>query len=105
MNRLPPIALCAFAALPAAADFRYTETALQFQAPSLPWALAVPREDWRVGLEQRRPDGEGFYYMLEGGRGMQFSVYLDKTTECDSAASCRQRWRSAGCGRRMPVIC
>ena len=88
------IAAAALAALPASADFRYSETHLQIYAPGSTWALTIPREDWKVVQEQRRPDGNSFYYFAASDRPIQFSVYLERTTECSSAATCLKRWRS-----------
>ena len=93
MNRfLATLAL--LAALPAQADFRYSEKNLQLFAPGATWALTLPREDWRVEGEQRKPDGGGFYYFATSERDLQFSVYLDRNTQCNSPASCRQMWQS-----------
>jgi hypothetical protein len=88
------LAAAALAAIPAAADFRYSESHLQFYVPGAPWALTIPREDWKVVQEGRRPDGGSYYYFVASDRPMQLSVYLERTTECTSAASCLKRWRS-----------
>jgi hypothetical protein len=93
MNRL--LALLAFlAALPAQAEFRYTESSLQLVFPGAASSLTVPREDWRVAQEQRNAEGSALYYYVLSDRGLQFSVYIDRTTECNSAESCRALWRS-----------
>src|SRR6187431_1316450 len=89
-------ALAALAVLPATADFRYSPTHVQLYAPDAAWALAVPREDWKLVQEERRPDGQAFYYMAGSDRGLQFSVYIDKTAECDSGPSCRKMYQASG---------
>jgi hypothetical protein len=94
MNRLPA-ALAALALLPAQADFRFTEKTLQLFVPGATWALTLPREDWRVEGEQRKPDGNAFYYFATSDRGLQLSVYFDRTSQCTSAEGCRKMWLSA----------
>jgi hypothetical protein len=93
MNRL--LALAALlAAPPAHAEFRYTESSLQLFFPGASSSFTLPREDWRVAQEQRNAEGSALYYFVANDRGLQFSVYIDRTTECNSSDSCRQLWRS-----------
>jgi hypothetical protein len=93
MNRLLAF-LAVLAALPTHADFRYTDKTLQLFFPGASWALTLPREDWRVAQEERKPDGSGLYYFVTSERDLQFSVYLDRNTQCNSPSSCRQMWKS-----------
>src|SRR5689334_11454449 len=93
MTRLLAL-LALLAALPALAEFRYSETSLQLFFPGASWSLTLPREDWRVAQEQRNAEGSALYYFVASDRGLQFSVYIDRTTECTSADSCRKLWLS-----------
>jgi hypothetical protein len=86
--------LAVLAMLPARADFRYSDTQLQLYMPGAPWAFTMPRGDWRLVQEQRKPDGSGLYYFMVNDKGSELSVYLDRTSECASPASCLQLWRS-----------
>jgi hypothetical protein len=91
MNRLLTL-LASLAALSAQADFRYTDTHLQLFVPGAAWSITLPREDWRVVQEQRNSDASALFYNVAGDRGMQFSVYIDRTTQCSSPDSCRKHW-------------
>jgi hypothetical protein len=83
---------------PAAADVRDVGSRLQFFSPRTAWAVAIPKDDWVVAQEKRRPDGSGFYYLVSSrSRSMQFSMYLDRTAECASGEACRALfWSNPG---------
>lgn len=52
-------------------------------------SLAIPRDDWVLTKEQRRPGDTAVYYaMASEKRNLNFSVYIDKTSVCHSAESC-----------------
>ena len=57
--------------------------------PSSSVSISFPREDWTLTQELRRERDTAVYYMhASNARHMFFSVYLDKTDSCKSAASC-----------------
>lgn len=82
----------------AAADVRDSGSRLQFFSPHTAWAVVIPKDDWVVAQEKRRPDGSGFYYLVSSrSRSMQFSMYLDRTAQCASGEACRARfWNNPG---------
>lgn len=94
MRSLAFTALLAVAAAPAAADMRINSAGLQLYLPDTPWALRLPRGDWQVLEEKRKADGTGVYYFVASpSKELQFSVYIDATTDCTSGATCRERWK------------
>jgi hypothetical protein len=57
--------------------------------PASASGLVMPRGDWTIQQEKRRPDGSAVYYMLaSASTQMNFSVYVDKTNTCSSASTC-----------------
>jgi hypothetical protein len=51
--------------------------------------IVLPKDDWIIGGERRRPDGNGVYYMLSSERRqLSFSVFVERTTVCESPQSC-----------------
>lgn len=86
--------LLLLAALPAQAEFRINASGLQLYVPQLPWALAMPREDWQILEEKRNRDGTSVYYFIASPtKGLQFSVYLDRSAECGTGPTCRELWK------------
>ena len=98
LNRILLLAASILLAGPAAADVRDSGSRLQFFSPQTAWAVAIPRDDWVVAQEKRRPDGSGFYYLVASrSRSMQFSMYLDRTAQCSSGEACRALfWSNPG---------
>ena len=98
LNRILLVAGSTLLAGPAAADVRDSGARLQFFSPQTAWAVAIPKDDWVVAQEKRRPDGSGFYYLVSSrSRSMQFSIYLDRTAQCASGEACRALfWRNPG---------
>ena len=85
----------------ALADVRERAGNLEFFSPQVAWAVAIPKNSWRISDEKRRSDAVGYYYMLEAGDGqpMALSLYIDRTTDCSSGESCRERfWANRGSG-------
>ncbi len=85
--------LCAVAALAlgglAMADVNDTPTERRLSLPSSSAGLVIPREDWLLLGEERRPGDTAVYYMLSSqSRQMLFSVYVDRTDICQSADAC-----------------
>lgn len=53
--------------------------------------LVLPKQDWKATQERNRPDGTAAYYHMVTDRNqLSFSVYIDRTTVCQSAESCLQ---------------
>jgi hypothetical protein len=51
--------------------------------------VVVPRENWVITKEKRRPRGTGVYYALEDLRKqMIFSVFIEKPSNCQSSDAC-----------------
>jgi hypothetical protein len=51
--------------------------------------IVLPKDDWTIGREQRRPDGGAVYYMLSSeSRQISFSAFLERSAVCDSSSSC-----------------
>lgn len=49
----------------------------------------MPKADWVLNKEQRRPDGKVAYYMMSSDQARAvFSVYIDKMGPCRSADDC-----------------
>jgi hypothetical protein len=83
-----PIALIFFSAA-AMADVNDTSTERRLSIPGGARGIVIPREDWTLSKEQRRPGDTAVYYMFSSEqRQMFFSVYVDKTSVCNSADSC-----------------
>jgi archaellum component FlaG (FlaF/FlaG flagellin family) len=80
----------------AAADMTDSAERLEFYAPETSWRIAIPRQDWEVMQEKRKPDGGGYYYFVGSkAKGLQFSIYFDKTRGCTSGETCRAAfWRN-----------
>lgn len=71
------------------ADVNDTATERRFSIPSAAPGLVMPRADWVLNKEQRRPDGKVAYYMMSSEQARAvFSVYIDKTGPCRSADDC-----------------
>jgi hypothetical protein len=90
------VALLLFVSPLAAADMLAKDQAFRFFPPASNWWVEMPKGDWVVEKEQKRPDGTGFYYLLSSkSRALNFSIYLDKTNKCNSGAGCREMfWRN-----------
>lgn len=88
------LSFCSFAG----ADILQNDQEFRFFAPATNWWVTMPKGDWVMEKEQKRPDGTGFYYLLSSkSRALNFSIYLDKTTKCNSSAGCRDMfWRNPG---------
>lgn len=71
------------------ADVNDIATDRRFSIPSGAQGLVMPRADWALNKEQRRPDGKMGYYMMysEQARAV-FSVYIDMMGPCRSAEDC-----------------
>ena len=75
----------------ATADVRDTPKERALSLPSGAPALVVERADWVISREQRRPGDTAVYYMLTSDKAqMVLSVYIDKSTACQSAEACLQ---------------
>ena len=98
MTRFLLFVAIALGSLVARADVEEKGTEVQFFSPAMSWRVAIPKDDWTISQEKRRPDGTGFYYMLSSkSRLFQFSIFLDKTNQCSSGADCRALfWRNPG---------
>ena len=73
----------------ATADVNDTSTERRLSIPGGTQGIVIPRGDWTLSKEQRRPGDTAVYYMLiSEKRQMIFSVYIDKTSACNSADSC-----------------
>ena len=82
-------ALLLLGALSARADVTDTLTQRQLSLPGSTWRLVLPKEDWVITKEQRRPGDTAVYYALASQkRELAFSVYIDRTTACNSSAGC-----------------
>lgn len=90
------VLVLALAAGGAQADVSESAAQLEFFAPGTAWRVTLPRQDWELLQEKRRPDGTGFYYFAASrAQGLQFSIYLDKTGKCSSGETCRAAfWRN-----------
>jgi hypothetical protein len=54
-------------------------------------AVVLPKEDWVIDREQRRPGDTAVYYMMSSERRkMFFSVYIDRTSACQNSMTCLQ---------------
>jgi hypothetical protein len=84
------------ASLPAKAEMRKMDGMIALSVPGESWALTMPEQDWALAQQRDKPDGTGvFYYLVSNSQSLNFSVFLDKTTDCNSAPSCRDRfWKS-----------
>jgi len=52
-------------------------------------AMVMPKDDWTIAQEKRRPDGEGVYYMMTSDRRqISLSVFVERSAKCNSSASC-----------------
>jgi hypothetical protein len=88
-HRIVAFSLAATAALQATADVRDNATERVLSLPSGAPALAVKRDDWTISREQRKPGDTTIYYMLTSEKAqMVLSVYIDKSTVCQSAEAC-----------------
>ena len=71
------------------ANVNDTATDRRFSILSEAQGLVIPRGDWAINKEQRRPDGTAVYYMMSSEQGRAvFSAYIDKTGSCRSADTC-----------------
>jgi hypothetical protein len=85
------ISLILFSAA-AMADVNDTSTERRLSIPGGARGVAIPREDWTLNKEQRRPGDTAVYYMFSSEqRQMFFSVYIDKTNVCNSSDSCLEK--------------
>jgi len=88
-HRIGFLALAFFVASHASADVRDTTTERTLSLPSGAPALVVKREDWVISREQRKPGDTAVYYMLNSdGTKMILSVFIDKSTVCQSSEAC-----------------
>ena len=70
----------------ATADVNDTSTERRLSIPGGTQGIVIPRGDWTLSKEQPRPGDTAVYYMLiSEKRQMIFSVYIDKTSACNSA--------------------
>ena len=89
MRNLLAVALLALIAQGALADVNDVFNERRLSIPSSPVSVTFAREDWALTEERRRDGDMGVYYMhASNARHMFFSVYIDKTDSCKSAASC-----------------
>jgi len=73
------------------ADVIDTPTEKAFSTRSGSPALVLPKQDWKVAQEHNRSDGTAVYYhLVSDSTQLNFSVYIDKTTVCQSAEACLQ---------------
>lgn len=71
------------------ADVNDTATERRMSLPGNSRGIVIPREDWVLSKEQRRPGDTAVYYMLASEKRQMFlSVYIDKTHACQSADAC-----------------
>src|ERR1700739_3850669 len=88
--RLFIVSVTVLAAMSVRADVTDTAAERQFFLPSATVKLTLPRGDWIITREQRRPDETAVYYALEiQTRGLILSVYIDKSASCKTATACR----------------
>ena len=88
MKRFRHLSIVALS-LNAMADITDSATERRMSLPAIPPGISIPKEDWTLSREQRRPGDTAVYYMLASEkRQMFFSVYIDKTTICQSAEAC-----------------
>ena len=72
------------------ADIGQSESSIGIFVPGEPWYVELPLGDWALEQEKRTPDGTGFYYLLVSDQLlMNFSIFLDKSSDCNSGESCR----------------
>jgi hypothetical protein len=89
--RLFIVSVTVLAAMSVRADVTDTAAERQFFLASATVKLTLPRGDWIITREQRRPDETAVYYALESQtRGLIFSVYIDKSASCKTATACRE---------------
>ena len=82
-------ALLLFGPLSARADVTDTPTQRQLSLPGGTWRLVLPKEDWVITKEQRRPGDTAVYYALASQkRELAFSAYIDRTSACNSSTGC-----------------
>lgn len=73
----------------AIADINDTPTERRVSLPGNALGIVIPRDDWVVVKEQRRPGDTATYVMLSSeNQQMFFSVYVDKTNVCRSSETC-----------------
>jgi len=71
------------------ADVTDTPTVRQFSVPGTQWKVAIPKDNWVIAKEQRRPGDTTVYYVLENEKqGQYFSVFIDKTNNCQNGPTC-----------------
>ena len=76
-------------AINAQADISDSASERRFSIPGSAQGISIPKEDWVVQREQRRPGDSAAYYMLASEiRKTTFSVYIDKTAVCQTSESC-----------------
>jgi hypothetical protein len=97
---LAAAAIGAALAASASADIGQSDSELEFFAPEVSWRVRVPKQGWVLLQETRKPDGAGYYYFAGNqAQGLQFSIYLDRTSGCTSGAGCRAAfWRNGNPG-------
>jgi hypothetical protein len=73
----------------AGADVRDTPSERIFSLPAGAPALVIKRGDWTISREQRRPGDTAVYYLISSDSSrLTLSVYIDKSTACQSADAC-----------------
>ena len=83
------LALLALLSSIAHADVQDTPSERAFSLSAGSPALVVPRSDWTISREQRRPGDTAVYYMLSSANTQMFlSTYIDKSDACRSADDC-----------------
>ena len=73
------------------ADVRDTPSERTLSLPTGKPALVIPRSDWVIAREQRKPGDTTVYYLLNSGETqLILSAYIDKSTVCRAADECLQ---------------
>jgi len=91
MKFLPKVVLMTglACATPVFADVTDAGSERRFFIPAAEPGLAIPRGDWALNKEQRRPDGKVAYYMMYSEQAKAvFSVYIDQTGPCRTSDEC-----------------
>jgi hypothetical protein len=97
-------ALLAGAATTARADIQESGGEILISSPAVSWKIAIPRGDWKIVQQQKRPDGSGFIYSLTSAKQLlDLTVFLERSGRCSSGAGCRALFlRDPGLAARRP---
>ena len=94
MKRHLAAAILTLAAVPAAADFRFTPTQLQLFLPAPAWSVTLPREDWFLAQDRVKPGDVAAYAVASSpARGVNLSVLIQRSNDCETAPGCRALWK------------